>query len=170
MPTPKKTAPSVDELVERMRPVQAQLMRRRRTVAAGESCTAGLLSAVLTAHPGSSAFFLGGAVAYADAAKTSLADVPPQLIAGHGAVSSVVAQALAAGTRRRLGADIGLGVTGISGPGGATPGKPVGLVFVAVDSDRHSKVRKAQLAFDRDGNRRASVALALQLLEEALSA
>lgn len=166
---PEKAAPSLGELSERMRPLHARLVRRKRTVAAGESCTAGLLSAILTAHSGSSAFFLGGAVAYADEAKTSLAEVAPQLIAGHGAVSSVVAQALAAGARRRLGADIGLGVTGIAGPGGAVPGKPVGLVFVAVDSDRHSRVRKVQLPFDRDGNRRASVALALELLDEAIS-
>jgi nicotinamide-nucleotide amidase len=166
---PRKAAPALQDLAERMRPLHARLLRRKRTVATGESCTAGLLSAVLTSHAGSSTFFLGGAVAYADEAKTNLADVAPQLIAGHGAVSSVVAQALAAGSRRRLGADIGLGVTGIAGPGGATPGKPVGLVYVAVDSDHHSKVRKAQLGFDRDGNRRATVGLALDLLEEALS-
>ena len=83
-------------------------------------------------------------------------------------MSSVVAGALARGARTRLGAKIGLGITGISGPGGATPGKPVGLTFVAVDSDKHSAVKKHQWAFDRAGNRLASVGAALDLLEDAI--
>src|SRR5439155_1388120 len=82
---------------------------------------------VLTAHGASSEFFQGGAVVYSNEAKTILADVAPNLIHGHGAVSSVVAGALARGARERLGAKIGLGITGIAGPGGATPGKKVGL-------------------------------------------
>ena len=164
-----RSAPTVDALVERMRPLQERALRRKRTVATAESCTGGLLGAVLTAHGGSSGFYKGGAVVYADAAKTAFADVAPDLIHGHGAVSSVVAQALASGARRKLGADIGIGITGIAGPGGATPGKPVGLVYVAVDSDGRSAVKKSQFTFDRDGNRRASVGVALDLLEEALA-
>lgn len=151
-----------------MRAIHERLVRGKRTVATAESCTGGLLAAILTAHGGSSAFYRGGAVAYADDAKTLFADVPAHLIHAHGAVSSVVAQALAAGARRRLGADIGLGVTGIAGPGGAVPGKPVGLVYVAVDGDAHSRAKKAQFSYGREGNRRASVALALELLAEAL--
>jgi PncC family amidohydrolase len=165
---PAKRAPTFEELVERMAPIQAKLRRRRLTVAAAESCTGGLLGAVLTAHGGSSEFFRGGAVVYSNEAKEIFADVAPQLLHSHGAVSSVVAGALARGSRSRLGAKIGLGITGISGPGGATPGKPVGLTYVAVDSDKHSAVKKNQWTFDRAGNRLASVGAALDLLEDAI--
>src|SRR5437867_13116190 len=124
-----------------MKTVQARLVRRKVTVAVAESCTGGLLAAVLTAHAGSSDYFRGGAVVYSNEAKTILADVAPDLIHGHGAVSSVVAGALARGARTRLGAKIGLGITGIAGPGGATPGKKAGLTYVAVDGDEHPAVR-----------------------------
>jgi PncC family amidohydrolase len=152
----------------RMATIQPKLRRRKLTVAAAESCTGGLLSAVLSAHDGASEHFKGGGVVYSNEAKTILADVAPQLIASHGAVSSVVAGALARGARTRLGAKIGLGITGISGPGGATPGKPVGLTYVAVDSDKHSAVKKHLWTFDRSGNRLASVAAALDLLDDAI--
>lgn len=146
--------------------IQKALVRRKLTVAVAESCTGGLLGAVLTAHGGSSDFFKGGAEVYSNEAKTIFADVPPQLIASHGAVSSVVAGALARGARTRLAAKIGLGVTGIAGPGGATAGKPVGLVYVAIESDKLAKVKKNEFPFDRSGNRLASVGAALELLEE----
>ena len=152
-----------------MATIQASLRRRKLTVAAAESCTGGLLSAVLSAHGGASDVFVGGMVVYSNEAKTVLADVAPQLIHSHGAVSSVVAGALARGSRARLGAKIGLGVTGIAGPGGATPGKPVGLTYVAVDSDKHSAVKKYVWTFDRAGNRLASVGAALDLLEAAIA-
>ena len=148
--------------------IHSRLRRRRLTVAAAESCTGGLLAAVLTAHAGSSDYFKGGAVVYSNEAKTILADVPADLIHGHGAVSSVVAGALARGAREQLGAKIGLGITGIAGPGGATPGKTVGLTYVAVDSDEHSAVKKYQWPYDREGNRLASVGAALDLLEKAI--
>jgi PncC family amidohydrolase len=151
-----------------MSAIHARLRRRKLTVAAAESCTGGLLAAVLTAHGGSSDYFKGGAVVYSNEAKTILADVPPDLIHGHGAVSSVVAGALARGARARLGAKIGLGITGIAGPGGATPGKKVGLTYVAVDSDEYSAVKKFQWPYDREGNRLASVGAALDLLEKAI--
>src|SRR5512132_1306895 len=115
-----------------------KLRRKKLTIAVAESCTGGLLGVVLTAHGGSSDVFRGGGIVYSNEAKTILADVPPQLIASHGAVSPVVAGALARGSRARLGAKVGLGITGIAGPGGATPGKPVGLAYVAIDSDTHS--------------------------------
>jgi len=165
----KKDAPTFEELVARMAPIHEKLRRRRLTVAAAESCTGGLLGAVLTAHGGSSAYFRGGAVVYSDDAKEILADVAPQLIHSHGAVSSVVAGALARGSRARLGAKIGLGITGIAGPSGATPGKPVSLTYVAVDSDTHSAVKKHVWTFDRAGNRLASVGAALDLLEAAIA-
>ena len=165
---PAKRAPTFDELVARMADLHQKLRRRKLTVAVAESCTGGLLAAVLTAHSGSSEYFRGGAIAYSNDAKEILADVAPQLIHAHGAVSSVVAGALARGARSRLDAKIGLGVTGISGPGGATPGKPVGLTYVAVDSDKHSAAKKHVWTFDRGGNRLASVGAALDLLEDAV--
>ena len=161
-----KTSPTYDQLVARMKTLQPKLIRRKITIATAESCTGGLLGTVLTAHGGSSDDYQGGAVVYSNEAKTILADVPPQLIASHGAVSSVVAGALARGARTRLRAKVGLGITGIAGPGGATPGKPVGLVYVAIDSDKHSTVKKNEFTFDRTGNRLASVGVALDLLEE----
>lgn len=152
-----------------MERIRARLRRRKLTVATAESCSGGLLGAVLSERPGSSDHYLGGAVVYANSAKSVLADVAPDLIHGHGAVSSVVAAALARGARQKLGAKIGLGITGIAGPSGATPGKPVGLVYVAVDSDRDSTVRTCRFGFDRGGNRLASVAAALDLLEETIA-
>jgi nicotinamide-nucleotide amidase len=165
---PARSAPTYEALAERMAAIQPKLKRRKLTVASAESCTGGLLAAILTEHSGSSDHYLGGAVVYSNGSKTVFADVPPDLIHGHGAVSSVVAGALARGARQQLGAKIGLGITGIAGPMGATPGKPVGLVYVAVDSDKHSAVRTLRLGFDRVGNRLASVAAALDLLEEAI--
>lgn len=164
-----RTAPTYEQLVARMGALQRALLRRRLTVAVAESCTGGLLGAVLTSHGGSSGFFRGGAEVYSDEAKTTYTDVPPQLIHSHGAVSSVVAGALARGARSRLGAKIGLGITGIAGPGGATAGKPVGLTYVAIDADAHSAVRRHAWPFDRDGNRLASVGAALDLLEDLVS-
>ncbi len=149
--------------------LHSRLRRRKLTVASAESCTGGLLAALLTTHPGSSDYFKGGAVVYSNEAKTILADVAPDLIHGHGAVSSVVAGALARGARARLGAKIGLGITGIAGPGGATPGKKVGLTYVAVDSDDHSVVKKYEWPYDREGNRLASVGAALDLLEKGIA-
>ena len=151
-----------------MASIHERLRKRKITVAVAESCTGGLLAAILTTHGGSSDYFRGGAVVYSNEAKEILADVAPQLIHSHGAVSSVVAGALARGSRVRLDAKIGIGITGISGPGGATPGKPVGLTYVAVDSDKHSAVKKHQWTFDRAGNRLASVGAALDLLEDAI--
>ncbi|MBI2325371.1 MAG: CinA family protein [Chloroflexi bacterium] len=165
---PARRAPTYDELVARMAAIQPRLRRRKLTVASAESCTGGLLGAVLSETSGSSDHYLGGAVVYSNGAKTALADVPADLIHGHGAVSPVVAGALARGARQRLGARIGLGITGIAGPTGATPGKPVGLVYVAVDSEKRSTVRTCRFGFDRGGNRLASVATALDLLEEAI--
>jgi nicotinamide-nucleotide amidase len=151
-----------------MRVLHPTLRKRKLTVAAAESCTGGLLGAILTEHSGSSAYFRGGMEVYSDDAKTLLADVPPQLIHSHGAVSAVVAAALARGAREKLGAKIGFGITGIAGPTGATPGKPVGLVYIAIDAPTLQTVKKKQWTFDRAGNRLASVGVALDLLAEAI--
>lgn len=165
---PPNSPPSYDDLVARMKSLQPRLKRRKLTVASAESCTGGLLGAVLSELSGSSDHYQGGAVVYSNGAKTALAGVPADLIHSHGAVSPVVAAALARGAREKLGATIGLGITGIAGPTGATPGKPVGLAYVAVDSEKLSRVRTCRLGFDRAGNRRASVGIALDLLEEAV--
>jgi nicotinamide-nucleotide amidase len=103
-----------------------------RTIATAESCTGGLLAARLTELPGASRYVRGAIVAYSDELKIALAGVPAELIERHGAVSPEVARALAEGARERLGADVGVGVTGIAGPAGATPEKPVGLVCLSV--------------------------------------
>ena len=151
-----------------MKALHAILRRKKLTVAVAESCTGGLLGAILSERSGSSDYFRGGMEVYSDDAKTVLAGVAPQLIHSHGAVSSVVAGALARGAREKLGAKIGLGITGIAGPTGATPGKPVGLVYIAIDAPALKSVKKKQWSFDRSGNRLASVGLALDLLEEAI--
>jgi nicotinamide-nucleotide amidase len=108
--------------------VAGLLSGRGWTIATGESCTGGLLAGRLTERAGSSAWVLGGVVAYANDAKSGLLGVDPALIEARGAVSSEVAEALADGARARLGADVGVGITGVAGPGGGSPGKPVGFV------------------------------------------
>ncbi len=109
-----------------------QLVRTGATIATAESCTGGLIAGRLTGVPGVSAHFAGGVVCYSNDSKTDLLDVPARLIESQGAVSPEVAEALAEGVRRRFGTTVGLGVTGIAGPGGGSPEKPVGLVYVGL--------------------------------------
>jgi nicotinamide-nucleotide amidase len=116
--------------------VGAGLRDKGLTIACAESCTGGLIGHRLTDVPGSSAYFLESAVVYGDRAKTKRLGVPKDLIEKHGAVSAPVARAMAAGVRRTAGADIGLAVTGIAGPGGGSARKPVGLVYVALARPR----------------------------------
>jgi nicotinamide-nucleotide amidase len=115
-----------------MEEILGDLLRERRlTIAAAESCTGGLMMSRLTDVPGSSAYVSGGVVVYSNEAKTALAGVDAGLIAAHGAVSEPVAVALAEGIKARTGAAIGVGITGIAGPTGGTPQKPVGTVAIA---------------------------------------
>jgi len=139
-----------------------------RTVAVAESCTGGLLGERFTAVPGSSRYFLGGVVAYANAAKCSLLGISQRLLSRHGAVSEPVARAMAEGARQRLGADLALSTTGISGPGGGTPDKPVGLVWIGLASDRGSEALEWVLPFDRLRHRLATSQLALDWLRRSL--
>lgn len=128
-----------------------QLLRERGwRIAAAESCTGGLLVKRLTDVAGSSEYVDGGVIVYSNEAKTILAGVPEDLIRAHGAVSEPVAQALASGVRARLGSTIGVGITGIAGPGGGSPEKPVGTVAIAVDGPAGAEVRTRRFTGDRE--------------------
>ena len=139
-----------------------------RTVAVAESCTGGLMAARLTDRPGSSAYVLGGVTAYSNEAKVAFADVPPELIERHGAVSPEVARALAMGAGARFGADLGIGITGIAGPDGGTPDKPVGTVCVCVAADGPLIERAVRLPGDRASVRERTTTLAMHMLRRAL--
>src|SRR5690606_32816835 len=135
-----------------------------------ESCTGGGLAERLTALPGASAWMLGGVVAYANAVKESLLDVPAATLAEHGAVSRATALAMAVGVRRRLVADWGVGITGIAGPGGGSEDKPVGTVHVAVEGPRReSRSWELRLPGNREAVRRYAVVWALESLRRALA-
>jgi nicotinamide-nucleotide amidase len=140
------------------------LTERGETVATAESCTGGLLASRITDVPGSSAYFMGGAVCYTAAAKTDLAGVDPELIRAHGEVSEEVAIALARGARKRFGTTYGIGVTGIAGPGGGTEAKPVGTVHIAVAGPDKFKHRKMLWPIERTLFKRITTQSALDLL------
>jgi nicotinamide-nucleotide amidase len=149
--------------------VAALLERQKLTVAVAESCTGGLVLARLTDRPGASAFLRGGVVAYSDAVKEQLAGVAAELIEEHGAVSQEVAVALAEGARERLHADIGIGVTGVAGPGGGTPEKPVGLVWIALRGpDGRRLVRRTDQRGTRADVRERTVVATMHLLRRLL--
>jgi nicotinamide-nucleotide amidase len=141
---------------------------RQSTLAIAESCTGGMVSERITSVPGSSRSFLGGAVVYSDALKTAFAQVPVSLILQHGAVSQEVARALAEGIRLRTGATLGLGVTGIAGPTGATDGKPVGLVHIALSSAEKIESIEKTFRGDRDRVREWTTTQALDLIRKRL--
>ncbi len=144
------------------------LQMRNATVAVAESCTGGLLAERLTSISGSSRYFLGGAVVYSNAVKTELAGVPTEMIDRHGAVSREVAAALAEGIRYRCESTLGVGITGVAGPSGGTPEKPVGLVFHAVASDRGTEVVHRNFPGDRKRIRRFASTMALDMLRKKL--
>jgi nicotinamide-nucleotide amidase len=125
------------------------LQMRNATLAVAESCTGGLLAERITSVSGSSRHFVGGAVVYSNKLKTKFAAVPPDLIKKHGAVSAEVAKAMAEGIRERCGATFGVGITGVAGPTGGTPDKPVGLVFHALAGDRGTEVLERNFPGDR---------------------
>lgn len=145
--------------------VVAQLLTdNRATISAAESCTGGLLAERLTRIPGSSTYFLGGAVCYSNELKTAWADVPPEMITTKGAVSSEVAIALAEGIRRRVGSTFGVGITGVAGPGGGSEDKPVGTVHLALASPTGVKERVVHLPGDREAIRFYASQLALDMV------
>ena len=137
-------------------------------LALAESCTGGLLAGAITGVAGSSDYLLGGIVSYANEVKEQLVGVPHQLLETHGAVSEQVARAMAEGVRRRIGTDVGVGVTGIAGPGGGSAEKPVGLVYIAVATPEGTRARRDVWPGDRGQVRESSVQAALELLIESL--
>jgi nicotinamide-nucleotide amidase len=140
-----------------------------QTIATAESCTGGLLAARLTDPPGASDYVKGGIVAYANDAKVAQAGVPPELIERHGAVSAEVARALAEGACAKLGADVGVGVTGLAGPGGGTEEKPVGLVWLSVATARGEPLtRSVNLPGSRADIRDRTTTVAMHLIRRAL--
>ena len=143
--------------------------RAARTIAVAESCTGGLLAARLTDPPGASSYMLGGVVAYANEAKIAQAGVDPKLIQRHGAVSTEVAEALAEGARARLGADIGVGITGIAGPSGGSEEKPVGFVCFSVAGPGAERLtRSVTLPGGRPDIRDRATTVAMHLIRRAL--
>ncbi len=155
---------TIDDLV-----IAALLGPPARTVATAESCTGGLMAARLTDRGGSSAYALGGVTAYSNEAKVSLAGVPGVLIEEHGAVSPEVATALADGAIERFGADVGIGITGIAGPGGGTEEKPVGTVCVCLAERGGERIeRMVRLPGDRAAVRERTTTLAMHLLRRLL--
>jgi nicotinamide-nucleotide amidase len=141
---------------------------RGLTLAAAESCTGGMVAARLTSVPGSSDVFLGSVVAYANAVKESGLGVPGQLLEMYGAVSAEVAAAMAEGARARLGADVGVAVTGVAGPGGGSADKPVGLVFAHATGPAGDRSVRTELPGDREMIRGRATAASLHLVRRLL--
>ncbi len=148
-------------LAERL---QAACVARGLTVATAESCTGGALATAITDIPGSSGYFRGAIVAYADDVKAGTLGVDPAVIAAHGAVSAQVAVAMAAGVRDRLGVSVAVSITGVAGPDGGTEEKPVGLTYLGLADASGTDVRRHHWTGDRAANRSASVVAALEWL------
>ena len=144
------------------------LTKQGLTLATAESCTGGLVAHRITNVPGSSAYFVGGVVAYANEAKEALLGVQPATLAAHGAVSEETAREMAQGARRVLGAHLGLAVTGIAGPDGGTPEKPVGLVYAALAAPEGAWTERHIWSGERAQNKARSAEAALDLLRRYL--
>jgi nicotinamide-nucleotide amidase len=158
-----------DEIVGKM------LTERGLTVAVAESCTGGMLGAALTTMPGASAYFLGGVQCYSNDAKVKFVGVSPETLNAHGAVSAETARELAFGIRSRFGSSIGVSITGVAGPGGGSPEKPVGTVWIGIaeaDANSADEAKAHQYSFgnERGINRERAVVAALQLLYNSVSA
>ena len=159
-----------DRLVALAERLYRTCLDRGLTVATAESCTGGLVAHAITEIAGSSSYFRGGFVTYADDVKRDQLGVAQELLAANGAVSAQVARAMAEGARARLGADLAVAVTGIAGPGGGSAEKPVGLTYVGVADETGVDVRRHQWTGDRATNKRDSAVAALALLLERLGA
>jgi PncC family amidohydrolase len=151
----------LDRLVARL---QERCLELGLNVSTAESCTGGLIAKTITDVPGSSGYFAGGVVSYSNEAKRRLLGVPYAILEAHGAVSAQVARAMALGARERFGADLAVSVTGVAGPDGGTPAKPVGLTYVAVADAEGVEVRRFTWSGDRVANREESARAALEML------
>lgn len=152
---------------ESLEQISSALMRRGWRLVTAESCTGGLLSGLVTSRPGSSSWFECGFVTYSNQAKSNLLDVPHELIERVGAVSAEVVEAMVVGALKRSGGDVAVAISGIAGPEGAVPGKPVGTVFIAWgDRDALPSSRRFTFSGDRDEVRRQAVDQALMGLAE----
>ncbi len=149
--------------------IHSLLIKSRKTVSVAESCTGGLLSSLFTQTSGSSEYFLLGIVAYSNTAKESILKIPHKLIAGKGAVSKEVALLLAKSVRLLAQSDFGIGVTGIAGPTGGTPQKPVGTVFIAIDSKNKRLCKELFFKGNRKAIRGKTALKALELLKTLLT-
>jgi PncC family amidohydrolase len=160
------------ELAAAARRLGDVLRSRGWRLATAESSTGGLIGHAITQVPGSSDYYPGGVISYSNRAKEKELDVPATLIKEHGAVSAEVAGAMADGVRRRFGAEAGLAVTGIAGPDGGSPEKPVGTHWIAISvPGRPTRVEQGHFGHDREGNKLAAALLALELaLAEVLAA
>ena len=154
-------------------PLEIALSRRLTapglTLATAESCTGGLLADRITDMPGSSRYFLGSIVVYAAALKEKILGVSPATIHEHTVYSAEVAREMAAGVRRVTGADIGVGVTGIAGPDGGTPERPIGLVFIAVETPSAARVERFQFQGDRSSIKEQAAEQALALVIQSVT-
>ena len=159
---------AVDPLVALARRLHERCLAAGVRLATVESCTGGLVGHLITETPGSSAYYIGGFVTYSDELKRNLVNVPADVLAAHGAVSAQTALAMAVGGRARTGADLGASVTGIAGPDGGSPQKPVGLTYVAVADALGTEVRRFVWAGSRTDNKRASAEALLELVLERI--
>ena len=159
-----------DSLVRLVEQLQERCLVGSMTVATAESCTGGLIAKLITDVAGSSGYFRGGVISYSDEVKMELLGVPEEQLLAHGAVSAQVARSMAVGVLRRTGADLAVAVTGISGPGGGSSAKPVGLTYVAVADAAGAEVRRFLWSGDRAANREATARAALELALERVSA
>ncbi len=148
--------------------VGQMLVARKLKLATAESCTGGLVGHRLTNVPGSSGYFEGGIIAYSYEAKERLLGVHHDTLYEHGAVSAETALEMARGARKALGTDIGIAVTGIAGPGGGLPGKPVGLAYIALSARTYERVEHFVWNSDRESNKMQSAEVALAMLKEFL--
>ncbi|MBU1726325.1 MAG: CinA family protein [Candidatus Omnitrophica bacterium] len=142
------------------------LLKSGKTIAVAESCTGGILSSFLTLLPGSSKYFILGAITYSNKTKENILGISPSVISKNGAVSAPVAQLMAQKARRLAKADFGIGITGIAGPTGGSPQKPVGTVFIAISSNNKSIYRKFKFTGTRSAIRKKAALGALKLLHE----
>ena len=145
------------------------LVAKQQTIACAESCTGGLLTSMLTDVAGSSAYVMGSVVSYTNSVKERLVGVNPATIAAHTEISAETAGEMAEGIRQLIGTDLGVGITGLAGPGGGTKVRPVGLVYIAVTGDKGTKVRENRFQGNRVEIKQQSAEMALQMIVEYVS-